>query len=90
MNKDELIEFTSRKVKLTKTDCLNCLNAIIDLISEVLKRGGEVKISGFGKFEPRIYHERKGINPQTFEEIVIRQKIVPAFKGSKVFEKKLK
>jgi DNA-binding protein HU-beta len=90
MNKNELIEFVSKKAKLSKTDCLNCLNAITDLISEVLKRGGDVKISGFGRFEPRIRHERKGINPQTFEEIVINQKVIPHFKSSKKLNEKMK
>lgn len=90
MNREELIEFASKKSKLSKIDCLNCLNAITEIISDVLKRGDHVKICGFGKFEPRIRHERKGINPQTLEEITINQKIVPYFKSSKNFEENLK
>lgn len=90
MNREELIEFTSKKSKLSKSDCLNCLNAITEIISEVLKRGDQVKISGFGKFEPRMRHERKGVNPQTLEEITINQKIVPYFKGSKNFKESIK
>ena len=90
MNRDEFIEYVSRRAKLSKKDCLNCLNAITELIAEVLKRGGDVKICGFGKFEPKIRHERKGINPQTLEEITIRQKIVPSFKSFEKFDEKLK
>ncbi len=90
MNKNELIEFASRKAKLTKKECLNCLNAITELIGEVVKRGGEVKICGFGKFEPKIRHERKGINPQTLEEIVIKQKLSLGFKSSSKFDEKIK
>ena len=54
MNKNEMIEFVSRKAQLSKKDCLSCLDAITELIGEVLKRGEEVKICGFGKFEPKI------------------------------------
>ena len=90
MNKNELIEFVSRKAKLSKKDCLNCLNATCELIAEVLKRGGKVKICGFGKFEPKIRNERTGINPQTLEKIVIKQKLVPSFKSYEKFDKKLK
>ena len=90
MNTSELIEFVSRKAQLSKKDCLNCLSATCELIAEVLKRGGEVRICGFGKFEPKIRSERKGINPQTLEEITIKQKVVPTFKSYEKFEEKLK
>lgn len=90
MNKNELIEFVSRKSKLSKKDCLNCLDAICELIAEVLKRGENVRICGFGKFEPKIRHERKGVNPQTMEQIIIKQKLVPSFKSYEKFDEKLK
>lgn len=90
MNKDELVEFASRKAKLSKTDCVNVLNAMTEIISAVLKRGERVRISGFGNFEPRIRSERRGINPQTMERITISQKIVPYFKSSKKFRESIK
>lgn len=90
MNKNEMIEFVSRKAKLSKKDCLMCLDAITEIIAEVLKRGEKVKICGFGKFEPKIRQERQGINPQTMEKITIKQCVVPSFKGSKDFCEKLR
>lgn len=90
MNKNELVEFASRKAKLSKKDCLNCLNAITELVAEVLKRGDQVRICGFGKFEPRIRNERKGINPQTKDNIIIKQKLVACFKSSNLLNEKLK
>lgn len=90
MNKDELVEFVSRRAKLSKKDCINCLNAITELITEVLKRGGDVKICGFGKFEPKIRHERKGINPQNMEAITVKQNVVVGFKSSSKLNEKLR
>lgn len=90
MNKEKLVEFASKKAKLSKSDCLNFLNAVTEIIGEVLKRGDQVRISGFGSFEPRIRNERKGVNPQTLEEITINQKIVPYFKSSKKFKERIK
>jgi DNA-binding protein HU-beta len=90
MNKNEMIEFVSRKAQLSKKDCLSCLDAITELIGEVLKRGEEVKICGFGKFEPKIRQERVGINPQTMDKITIKQSIVASFKSSKELNEKLR
>jgi DNA-binding protein HU-beta len=90
MNKEELIDFASKKAKMSKQDCLNCLNAITQTIGDVLKRGHQVRISGFGSFEPRIRNERVGINPQTFEKITINQKIVPYFKGAKKLKENIR
>ena len=90
MNKEELIEFASKKAKLSKVDCVNVLNAITEIITEVLKRGERVRISGFGNFEPKIRNERRGINPQTLEKITISQKIVPYFKSSKKLRENIK
>lgn len=90
MNRNELIDFASRRTRLSKRDCLNCLNAITELIGEVLRRGESVKICGFGKFEPKIRHERKGINPQTLEELIVRQRVSVGFKSFEKFDKNLK
>lgn len=90
MNKNELIEFASRKANMSKKDCLGCLNAITELIAEVLRRGDKVQICGFGKFEPKIRSERKGINPQTKSEIIIHQKVFVSFKSSNDLNEKLK
>ncbi len=90
VNREELIDFASKKSKLSKNDCLSCLNAITEIISDVLKRGDCVKISGFGRFEPKIRHERKGINPQTLKELTINQKITPFFKGAKKLKENIK
>lgn len=90
MNKEELIHFASQKARVSKSDCLNCLNAITEIIGDVLRRGDRVRISGFGNFEPRIRNERIGINPQTFEKIIINQKIVPYFKSSKKLKENVK
>ena len=90
MNKNELINYVSRRSCLSKAECLSCLNAITELIGEALKRGESVKICGFGKFEPKIRQERNGINPQTLEKIVVKQKVYPSFKSFEKFDESLK
>ena len=83
MNKNELIEKTVELTKLSSKDCRMCVDAITELISEVLKRGEKVYISGFGKFETKIVSERKFYNPRTNKKEISSQKIIPVFKSCK-------
>ncbi len=63
---------------------------LVDLILELIKKGlggGEkVQISGFGTFLVREKKERKGRNPQTGEEMIIRSRKSVVFRPSKNFQ----
>ena len=59
MNKTQLVEKTSQKLKITKKECLNCINAITQLIYDSLSRGENVNITGFGKFSVKTTREHK-------------------------------
>ena len=89
MNKKELIKYASEKTSLKSKDCLACIDAITELIGEVLKRGEKVYISGFGKFETKIVNERAFFNPKTEKKEISTQKIVPIFKSGKKFKENL-
>lgn len=86
MNKSELIEKTVEMTNLSSKDCRMCVDAITELISEVLKRGDKVYISGFGKFETKIVSEREFYNPKTNKKEISSQKIIPIFKSCKKFK----
>ncbi len=47
------------------------IRELVSVIEGGLKKNGEVRISGFGKFELRWMDERKGRNPQTGEKLTI-------------------
>ncbi|MBO4412654.1 MAG: HU family DNA-binding protein [Clostridia bacterium] len=89
MNKTELILETSKKAKLSSEDCKRCLDAITELICEVLKRGDKVYISGFGKFETKIVSEHLFYNPIAETKQMSSQKIVPIFKSGKKLKEKM-
>lgn len=83
MNKKEFIKNIAKKTNLTNKDCLSCVNAITELISDVLKRGEQVYISGFGKFDTQIKPEREFYNPRTAQKDISYCKIVPIFRSGK-------
>jgi DNA-binding protein HU-beta len=49
------------------------------VVTEALKGGEEVRITGFGKFSVRERKAREGRNPQTGEKMEIAASRVPAF-----------
>ena len=50
MTKNELIAAVADKAQMTKTAAATAVDATFDAITSTLKKGGEVKIMGFGNF----------------------------------------
>ena len=69
--KKDLAEKVAESADLTKNKATEAVNAVFEAISETLKDGGEVSISGFGKFEVTERAARQGVNPATGEKIEI-------------------
>jgi DNA-binding protein HU-beta len=80
MNKSELVASIATKSKLTKKDSEMVLNAFIEIVGTTLKKREKITLIGFGTFEARKRAARKGMNPQTKEELKIPAKTVPIFK----------
>ncbi len=83
LNKKEIAELVADKHNLTKKEASEIIDLIFETMTETLKNGNRVDISGFGKFEVKTRAARTGINPQTKEQIEIPESKVPAFKASK-------
>ena len=86
MNKTELIAAVAAKSGLTKKDAERVVNATFETVTETLKKGDKVQISGFGVFEAKAREARVGRNPRTKEEIKIPATKLPAFKASKTLK----
>ena len=50
MNKSELVEKTAEEAGSTQAEAARHLEAMIEVVTETLKAGDEVRITGFGKF----------------------------------------
>ena len=86
MTKVELIDAIAKGAGLKKSEAGTALDAIIGSIESELKKGGEVKIAGFGAFSVRKRAARNGRNPQTGKAIKIAARKAPAFKAGKTFK----
>ncbi len=86
MNKSELIAEVASKAEITKKDADAAVNAVIDSITESLKKGDKVQLVGFGTFEVRTRGARTGRDPRTGKEIKIAASKAPAFKAGKALK----
>ena len=59
---------------------------VFETMKEMLGRGENVRISGFGNFVLRNKRERPGRNPQTGEPLVLAARRVLTFKGCQVLK----
>ena len=79
MNKTELIEQIAGRTDSSKAEAQRYVDTLEKVVTEVLKSGEEVQITGFGKFYVREQKAREGVNPQTKEKMRIPAQKVPAF-----------
>jgi len=86
VTKTTLVEMIAQELGCTKKMASDFLNLFIDLITQSLKKGEDVKLPGFGTFRVSHRAARKGVNPQTGAEIQIKASNVPAFKSGKALK----
>lgn len=83
MNKADLVNAVAEKTGLTKKDAAAALEAVMEAISNGLKKGKSITLTGFGTFAVAKRSAREGRNPQTGAKIKIPAKKVPKFKPGK-------
>ena len=86
MNKAELIDAVAEAKDLSKAEAEKATNAVLDSIIDVLSKGDQVTLVGFGTFSVRDRAARAGRNPQTGETIQIKASKSPGFKAGKAFK----
>lgn len=87
MNKGELVEKLAAESGSSKSEAQSHLDAILSVIEDELKSGGEVNITGFGKFSVAERQAREGVNPQTGEKIQIKASRTPKFSAGNALKK---
>ena len=71
MNRTELAQQVASKAGIDNNQAKAAVDAVFDTITEQLSGGGEVAVSGFGKFSVSDRAARQGVNPATGEKIQI-------------------
>ncbi len=87
MNKIELIKELSKDTKLTQKDCCLCLNALTEIVEKTLKKGDNINLVGFGKWEVKQRPSRNSYNPILKKQVKLPACKMPVFKAGKCLKR---
>jgi DNA-binding protein HU-beta len=79
VTKQDFVDAVADRAGLSKRDASEAVDAVLDTITETLKRGDSVTFTGFGKFSTSARAARMGVNPRTGERVQIQATTVPKF-----------
>jgi integration host factor subunit alpha len=89
LTKDDLAKAIAESNGYPRDRSQELVEALLELIKSKLASGEDILISGFGKFCVKEKHERKGRNPATGEDLMLRQRRVVTFKCSGRLKQKM-
>lgn len=90
MNKASLVDKVHGMLGGTKTQAEQVVDGIFDAITNTLKSGEEVSISGFGIFSAKMRAARTARNPRTGASVEVPAQRVPKFRASKALKDAVK
>ena len=79
MTKQDFVDAVAERAGLSKRDAGDAVDAVLDTITDTLRRGDSVTFTGFGKFSISQRAARMGVNPRTGERVQIQATTVPKF-----------
>ena len=80
MNKGELVAAVAQQAGLNKADATAAIDATLQAISDSLKRGEEVRLTGFGNFVVTKRPAGPARNPRTGETFQREESATPKFR----------
>lgn len=83
MNKNELIAAVAEAAGLQKAQAQGAVDAVFSVITSELKKGGDVRLVGFGNFSAAKKEASTARNVRTGETINVPARIRPKFSAGK-------
>lgn len=79
MTKSQLVDSVQTRTGMTRKQSAEAVEAVLETVQEVLGRGGEVTLTGFGKFSVSERGARRARHPRTGEPMEIEATRIPRF-----------
>jgi integration host factor subunit alpha len=77
-----IIQAVHNQLSLSRKECAEMVETLLEIIKSTLASGEDVLISGFGKFSVKDKKARRGRNPATNEDLMLEPRRVVTFKCS--------
>jgi DNA-binding protein HU-beta len=90
MSRDDLIKKIAGAAGVSQKVAGLALTAMLDGVTQALKKGDKVSLVGFGSFSKAHRKARNGINPKTKKALKIPARWVPVFKAGKKLKEAVK
>ena len=89
LTKAHISNAISDQIGYPKNHSSEIVETLLELIKKALESGDDVLISGFGKFCVKEKGERRGRNPSTGEDMILKPRKVVVFRWSGSLRKKI-
>ncbi|MBW1917005.1 MAG: integration host factor subunit alpha [Deltaproteobacteria bacterium] len=89
LTKEKIINNVHNQIGLSKQEARAAVERVLEIMKETLAREEDLLISGFGKFSVRRKNARRGRNPQTRQDLMLRARNVVVFKTSGVLRNRI-
>ncbi len=87
LKKADLVAHLAEKASLTKKQAEDVVESVLEYVTNTLKKGDELALTGFGTFLAKHRKGRMGINPKNpSQKVQIPASIVPRFKAGKALK----
>ena len=88
LTKVQIVESVQNQTGFPKNRSSEIVETLLEIIKRTLSSGEDVLITGFGKFCIKDKAERKGRNPQTGEDVMLRSRREVVFRCSGVLRER--
>ena len=82
LTKSNIIDVVAAGTDYSRKKASDTVETVLDIIKSSLSSGDDVLISGFGKFCVKEKDERRGRNPATGDDLMLKPRKVVTFKCS--------
>ncbi len=90
MTKQDFVDAVADRAGISKREAGVAVDAVLDAITDALKKGDSVTFTGFGKFSTSARAARMGVNPRTGEKVQIAATTVPKFTAGSALKASVK
>jgi DNA-binding protein HU-beta len=88
VTKQDFVDEVAEKTGMSRRDAGTAVDAVIDCITDALRKGDAVTFTGFGKFHTTRRAAREGVNPRNpSQKVDIAAATVPKFSAGSQLKK---